>query len=290
MRRDRLWRLRVMTAAAVCAAACMTLEAGAATFQGEEIKVGDIVKFGTYEQDNNTDNGKEAIRWKVLEVDEDDKTALLLSEDCLDTMCYNIDPQAQEKAKKVTWEDSSIRKWLNQDVPGNFYWEAFSKVQQKKIAETKVTADKNGHFKDADPGKETKDRVFLLSEDEVKEYLESKGERIAMASKATAEKLRKPDDEDETEKDSETKKGLLPWFGRKTDGEDETETEEEETEGEYHLDTQKTTGGCFWWLRTPGEDNTMAECVGAEGSVVESGYLVNQLYFGVRPAIRVEIK
>lgn len=30
--------------------------------------VGDIVKFGSYEQDNNTENGAEPIEWQVLEI------------------------------------------------------------------------------------------------------------------------------------------------------------------------------------------------------------------------------
>ena len=281
MRRDQKIRLKMIAAAACCAFSAAP-QAAAATFQGKEIEAGDTVKFGNYEQDNNADNGKEEISWKVLEVDEDAKTALLLSEDCLDTMCYNIDQETQDKAKETTWEDSSVRRWLNQDMPGGFYWEAFPKVDQNKIAETKVSADPNGHSEDADPGKETKDKVFLLSEEEAGKYLGGKEDRIAHASELTAEKLKKPD-EDETE--AEEDKGL-PWSGSK-DTEKETETEEE---AEYYLDTQDTTGGLFWWLRTPGEDNTMAECVGAEGSIVQSGYLVNQLYFGIRPAIRVEVK
>lgn len=50
---------------------------------GEEIwqiknaEVGDIFKFGSYEQDNDTSNGKEDIEWLVLEVK--DGKALLIS-------------------------------------------------------------------------------------------------------------------------------------------------------------------------------------------------------------------
>lgn len=34
----------------------------------KNLSVGDIIKFGVYEQDNNTDNGEEEIEWLVLEV------------------------------------------------------------------------------------------------------------------------------------------------------------------------------------------------------------------------------
>lgn len=38
---------------------------------GATYKVGDIIKFGHYEQDGNTANGKEEIEWQVLKVESD---------------------------------------------------------------------------------------------------------------------------------------------------------------------------------------------------------------------------
>ena len=49
-------------------------------------------------------------------------------------------------------------------------------------------------------------------------------------------------------------------------------------------------GSVFWWLRTPGETQEDAECLGAEGSILFSGYAVTQMDVGVRPAIWVKIK
>ena len=34
----------------------------------EYYQVGDVITFGTYEQDNNLENGAEPIEWQVLEV------------------------------------------------------------------------------------------------------------------------------------------------------------------------------------------------------------------------------
>ena len=43
------------------------------------VAVGDIIQFGHYEQDNNLDNGSEAIEWIVLDYDEANHKVLLLS-------------------------------------------------------------------------------------------------------------------------------------------------------------------------------------------------------------------
>ena len=52
-------------------------ERSAAVFRAETVsrlsraQAGDIVWFGNYEQDNDSDNGKEPINWIVLEKEED---------------------------------------------------------------------------------------------------------------------------------------------------------------------------------------------------------------------------
>jgi hypothetical protein len=48
----------------------------------ENAQVGDLVSLGQYEQDNNTENGKEAILWQVLAVE--DGRILVISRDGLD--------------------------------------------------------------------------------------------------------------------------------------------------------------------------------------------------------------
>ena len=65
------------------------------------IKVGDTIKLGTYEQDNNKSNGKEEIEWRVLDIDGNE--ALLISEYALDCKPYN------EEYAEITWEDFTLR-------------------------------------------------------------------------------------------------------------------------------------------------------------------------------------
>ena len=65
------------------------------------VSVGDIVTFGSYEQDNNLSNGKEAIEWLVLDIQ--DGKALLLSKYGLETKEYNTGDY------EITWERSTLR-------------------------------------------------------------------------------------------------------------------------------------------------------------------------------------
>ena len=127
----------------------------------KEAKAGDIVTYGTYEQDGDYDNGKEAIEWIVL--DKQDGKLLLISRYALAEMSYDY------KGEEVTWEKCSLRKWLN-DM---FVKEAFSDKEIKHIPTIKVTADKNPTF-DTDPGNDTEDQVFLLSIPEVEKYFKIK--------------------------------------------------------------------------------------------------------------------
>lgn len=120
--------------------------------------VGDVVKFGKYEQDNNIDNGKEEIEWICIKK-EDDK-ALLISKLCLDGQPYNKD------FIEIDWENSSLRNWLNTI----FYEEAFSDGEQSIILTTETLNS---------GGNNTIDKVSLLSVDEVNEYFNITDERIA---------------------------------------------------------------------------------------------------------------
>ena len=43
----------------------------------QNLQSGDVIKFGEYEQDNNFENGKEAIDWIVLDVQDDEASYFL---------------------------------------------------------------------------------------------------------------------------------------------------------------------------------------------------------------------
>ena len=126
----------------------------------ETANVGDIIVFGTYEQDNDTSNGKENIEWLVLA--KENNRILVISDKALDCHPYN------SSRTRVTWETCTLRKWLNND----FINAAFYAEERAKIPTVTVSADKNPEY-DTNPGNATKDRVFLLSIVETEKYFTS---------------------------------------------------------------------------------------------------------------------
>ena len=127
----------------------------------DNYEIGDIITFGTYEQDNNTSNGSEPIEWLVLE--KEDEEMLVISKYGLDAKAYNKDFVA------ITWEKCSLRGWLNDE----FYQTAFSDEEQGMIATSYVKADDNDYA-----GNDTEDKVFLLSIAEAESLFQDNESRI----------------------------------------------------------------------------------------------------------------
>ncbi len=135
----------------------------------EALQPGDVVYLGAYEQDNNQDNGAEPIGWTVLAAEED--RALLVSQYALDCQPFH-----QEK-DDTTWEDSTIRTWLN----GTFLTEAFTEQEQMAVQTTNVdnqATQGNLDWKRVN-GYTTQDKLFLLSYREVEIYMTDKNARKA---------------------------------------------------------------------------------------------------------------
>ena len=124
-----------------------------------EAEIGSYVVFGSYEQDNGTSDGEEDIEWIVLA--KEDGKALVISRYALD--CSQYDTSKSD----VTWETSSLRKWLN----GPFL-NTFRAEERNSMIETTVTADKNPSYSTS-PGNDAADKVFLLSIAEVNRYFGS---------------------------------------------------------------------------------------------------------------------
>ena len=127
------------------------------------ISTGNIVSFGSYEQDNNISNGPEDIEWIVLTRDGD--RALLISKHAL----YCI----KDVKEEYPWETSDLRVWLNKI----FLNDAFNVTEQLCIPTVKITMEKNTeyHFSiyghsDPELGNNTYDKIFCLSISEVKQY------------------------------------------------------------------------------------------------------------------------
>ncbi|MBQ2900042.1 MAG: M56 family metallopeptidase [Oscillospiraceae bacterium] len=110
---------------------------------------GDIVTFGNY-------NGE--LEWLVI--GEGEGKLLLITKDCIEALPYH------ENRKKITWENSDIRRWLNED----FIESAFSEEEKTMISETVLKNPDNKRMFGAIGGNSTTDMVFLLSHDEVLEY------------------------------------------------------------------------------------------------------------------------
>lgn len=134
-----------------------------------DIHVGDTIRFGHYEQDDNASNGTEEIEWLVL-AQEGDKV-LLLSKYALDCQPYN------EPFAGTTWESCTLRTWLNE----TFYETAFEPQHQALIQVWDVAADGNPEYV-APSGNDTQDRVFLLSIDEVIQYMPLESDRVCVAT------------------------------------------------------------------------------------------------------------
>lgn len=113
------------------------------------------VRFGSYPQSSAK---AEPIEWLVLEETAD--SYFLLSRDALASLPWNT------VRKATTWENASLRAWLN----GEFFNAAFTKDERTQIVEAE-----NANADDLDygtaAGKNTRDKVFLLSGGEVKRLL-----------------------------------------------------------------------------------------------------------------------
>ena len=128
----------------------------------DPIATWDCVWFGNYWQDDTNGDGKadkqdakQPIKWRVLSVEGD--YAFLLADQNLDYQPYNTEYTS------VTWETSTLRRWLNEDFLNN----AFSEEEQSVIQITDVVNEDNPEY-GTEGGNNTKDKVFLLSIDEVK--------------------------------------------------------------------------------------------------------------------------
>ena len=122
-------------------------------------RTGDVITFGTYEQDADLDNGNEDIEWIVL--DEQNGNKLLLSKNILSLRQMN-----PVKNISITWEDCEMRTWLND----SFLNSAFTEEDQSYMLTTAVTPDIDGLEISANT---TKDILFLLKIREADLYLSS---------------------------------------------------------------------------------------------------------------------
>lgn len=132
------------------------------------------VEFGHYLQEDTNKDGqvdedddKQPIVWRVLDASEDELT--LMSDKILkiknydDEVYANYGETAVNPDKAVTWENSTIRAWLN----GEFFNAAFDSNEQGEVVKKVVTNSTKAYSTLEDEGYTTEDNVYLLSQKEV---------------------------------------------------------------------------------------------------------------------------
>ena len=128
-----------------------------------DAEIGDIITFGSF---------NEPTEWIVM--DRDGDKLFILSKYALTSMAYNDESEA------VTWENSTIRLWLNT----TYINQCFSVDERSVILTTNVVNNDNEES-GVDAGNDTVDRVFLPSIDEMKKYFSSNAERMTTFTDGT---------------------------------------------------------------------------------------------------------
>lgn len=121
----------------------------------------DILQFGQF-------HGK-PIEWIVLDKKTD--RVLVLAKYGLEVKVYNI------SRKAVVWEESEIRRYLNKE----FYEKCFSE-SSKKLIKTTLVMNKDNPIYRTPGGSDTRDKIFLLSINEAKEFLADNSKRECEAT------------------------------------------------------------------------------------------------------------
>ena len=142
-----------------------------------EAEEGAYISFGRYYK--NDDKTEEPLEWQVLAMEKD--RMLIITRYSIDCKRYH------ESDENITWQDCTLRKWLNND----FINSAFNEEERDLILEVKnqnhdnsISNTRGGDLGDAfvnlwdddnsisntRGGEDTLDKIFLLSIDEVQKY------------------------------------------------------------------------------------------------------------------------
>ena len=143
------------------------------------------IYFGNYWQsvksEDAADSNKEPVKWRVLA---NGGSLFVVSDKNLDCIEYN------SSAETVTWENCSLRKWLN----SKFLDKAFTAQEQGAVLESLVVNEDGA--KGSEAGADTYDKVYLLSIYEVidpelgfpTDWKDKGGTRVALNTEYTKSK------------------------------------------------------------------------------------------------------
>ena len=184
----------------------------------------------------------ERIKWRVLNVN--GGTMFVVAVKGLDCKDYN------EEYTSVTWENCTLRNWLNND----FYGTAFSSDEQGAVVPQTVVNEDNPYY-NIEGGNDTTDKVYLLSLSEVMNPDYGFCEDYNMNSMSWGVKA----------SDYAYARGVMV-----------------DTFTEY-------VGNCWWWLRSPGYRIYNAAYVESSGSVYKMGSDVNIGDYACVPALHIDL-
>lgn len=123
-----------------------------------EVSVGEIISYGHYEQNGKNSDGKEAIEWIVLEVN--DEYAIMISRYVLDAARFT------NPLRATTYSGSDLRNWLNYDFAGT----AFTEKEKAGLTAILFDPGSNPEFSGTNQGGAVADLVGILSIDAIKAY------------------------------------------------------------------------------------------------------------------------
>ena len=179
----------------------------------------DIIKFGKYD-------------WVILAAKHD--RTLIITENIIAQQPYH------KPGGKITWDKCTLRSYLN----GEFY-NSFSPADRDRIIRVTNKNQNNQWWRNVPGGEPTRDYLFLLSLEEVTEYMGDK-------------RLLK------------TRGNQKYWID---DGNNEARM------------ARYGVFFAWWWLRSPGSVDYVASNVSADGSISVNGCNVYVGSGGIRPAL-----
>ena len=261
------------------------------------------MEFGSYPQAAN--GGMEKIKWRILE--QKDGQTLLISEYILDYRPWINKPDYRYPktgkrehilAAIISWADSDLRKWLNNE----FYNQAFSTAEKKIILERLNTGNgayfhkdylpKKGHSANINPltddtyekyeqrgCADTRDRVFLLNVEEAISFFKKEIYNIPNTKRyPNLDRMAKATEYTIKSKNLSVFDGGI-WFGK-----------------EKKI-FPELIGGESYWLRNLGANDAVLNnaafhggqpaTIGPHGTIMAGGIFISVVGCGVRPCILI---
>ena len=185
--------------------------------------VGDVIQFGEYD-------------WRVLYVQYN--RALIITENIIEKRPFN------EQWEAVTWEESTLREYLNSE-----FLQKFTEEKQGWIADTRIQNPDNLWY-EMSGGNDTTDKIFLLSLEEVDRYFGRSGDYENKRRKRFGGR--------------HTLSGQWIWIS--TDGDDYGGTAFSNANDRVKI-AKYNNEDSAWWLRSPGNHSNTAAVVGRDGVV-----------------------